>query len=135
MRESIIQSLFNHFSVVDRDGLSRSYKRESDARSIRSVAGTLSDPQKGAVSANVAHAVAHLAISFQDVRLAGLVSSMLLQRLTGSDPLVDGAVMYSLTTLIPLISKEAFVDIVKAFNDVTKSLSSDSDMTSVVRHA
>lgn len=133
MRESIVQSLFNHFSVVDRDGFSRTYKRESDARSIRSVAGTLSDPQKGAVSANVAHSVAQLVLNWRDEKLAGMVASMLLQRLSGLDPLVDGAVMHALTVLIPLVNKETFSDIVKAFNDANKSLSSDSDMTSVVR--
>lgn len=58
---------------------------------------------------------------------------MLLSRLTGVDPLVDGAVMHSLTSLVPLVDKDSFLDIVKAFNDLSNSLSADSDATSVVR--
>lgn len=57
---------------------------------------------------------------------------MLLQRLVGTDPAVDGAVMFELTELAYVVDKSTFADIVKSIYDISKSLGQDSTMTSVV---
>lgn len=150
LRESAVQSLFTHFSAVG--GLSRlggnksslsvnanaNANANSDARSVRSFAGTLADPLlKGVVSSNVAHAVGALAVAFNDQELARLVASMLLQRLPvsgGGDSMVDGAVMYALAQIVSLLDDRTFEDVVKRVYDVSKGVPSESDLSSVVSY-
>lgn len=57
---------------------------------------------------------------------------MLLQRLGGADPTVDGTIMYELTELAYVVDKATFADIVKSIYDISKSLGQDDPMTSVV---
>ncbi|ORY78396.1 hypothetical protein BCR35DRAFT_304996 [Leucosporidium creatinivorum] len=129
LRVSAVQSLLNHFSLGDRESVARPVKKEADANSVHD---TIAGAQKGAVSANIAHAVARLALEFNDEQTSRLVASMLLQRLAGTDPAVDGAVMFELTELAYVVDKSTFADIVKSIYDVSKSLGQDSFMTSVV---
>ncbi|KAM0792098.1 hypothetical protein ACM66B_004802 [Microbotryomycetes sp. NB124-2] len=131
-RESAIQSLLNHFTAAERDSVARGYKKDSDARSIRSVTGGLSDAQKGMVSANVAHAVGQLVVYFKDEQLARFAAPMLLQRLSGTDPQVDGALMYELCDIARFVDKGTFMDIVKAIYHVSKRLELEDNMTSAV---
>jgi phosphatidylinositol 4-kinase len=153
MRESAIQSLLNHFSAPDREGVTRSVKtkKAGDSSSIGSVNGTLSDPQKGVVSANAVHAVSRLALAFGDeqvrvilaseglmadfplqFQISRLVASMLLQRLVGSDPIVDGAIMYELSELAYVVEVNTFSDIIKSVYEVSKALKPDDAMSKVV---
>lgn len=57
---------------------------------------------------------------------------MLLQRLTGADALVDGAILYELTELAKVVEQSTFDDIVKAIFDCSKTLAQDDPLTSVV---
>lgn len=61
-----------------------------------------------------------------------LVTAMLLQRLTGADPSVDGAILYELTELARVVDQPTFEDIVKSVYDISKALGQDDPMTSVV---
>lgn len=69
LRISAVQSLLNHFSSSgDREGSARP-KKDSDAVSAR---GTIPESHRGAVSANIAHAVSRLALEFNDKAVSGL---------------------------------------------------------------
>ncbi|KAK4048808.1 phosphatidylinositol-4- kinase [Microbotryomycetes sp. JL201] len=132
-RESAIQSLLNHFTASERDSTSRGANRkDSDARSIRSVTGGLSESQRATVSANVAHAVGRLVVHFQDQNLARFAAPMLIQRMSGTNPQVDGALMYQLCDIGMFVDKSTFMDIVKAIYDVSKRLEPEDIMTSAV---
>lgn len=67
------------------------------------------------------------------IQIAQITAPMLLQRLSGSDPLVDGAVMYELCDMAAQVDRTAFLDIVKAIFDISKNLGPDDNMASVVR--
>ncbi|KAL8284182.1 hypothetical protein RQP46_004931 [Phenoliferia psychrophenolica] len=131
MRISAIQSLLNHFTVPT---LTSTGNDSSDSRSVRSGTGTLgrSDTQKDAVSTNVVHAVARLAVQFADPTIQRVVVSMLLQKRTGTNTLVDGAIMFELAELGGLVDLSTFKDIAKAFSDVSKAPASADGMSQAV---
>ena len=148
LRISAVQSLLNHFTIGDRDGIARP-KKDSDAVSTR---GTIPESHRSAVSANIAHAVSRIALELNDEEVCyalvhwgswsnlfsasqttRLVTAMLLQRLSGSDPTVDGAVLYELTDLARVVDQTTVEDIAKSIFDLSKALGQDDPMTSVVR--
>ena len=57
---------------------------------------------------------------------------MLLQKRTGTNTTVDGAIMHELAELGQLVDLSTFKDIVKAFSDVSKSTGATDGMSRAV---
>lgn len=101
VRQSAIQSLFNHFNAPSPD------QGEPGVTQM--------------VSVNIAHAVAILARESGQEATANLVASMLLQSLRVRDEAIDGAILYELSTLAADVDRLTFLDIVKAIGEAGKA--------------
>ncbi|KDE03986.1 hypothetical protein MVLG_05555 [Microbotryum lychnidis-dioicae p1A1 Lamole] len=136
LRESAIQSLLNHFVVPEREPLVRQGDVvANDAKSIRSLQEAMSDPIKVSVSSNVVHAVARLALTFKDEQITTLVTSILLQRLVGTSPVVDGAILFELSELATIVNADTFADILAGISRVSKHAKQDEAMSQTLLNA
>jgi len=137
--------------VADRAGTIRTSNNfAADAQSVRS-GGARSEIQHRLVSANVAHAVATVALELSDEsvrlwfslhrhstlnlrwQLVQTTATMLLQKLSGTDTTVDGAIMLELANLAAVTDEATFITITKSISAISKRASTEDGLENAVR--